>query len=376
MNKSHVDIDRFLPQGEMLRGFLEQPFLGKSDLVSLLRQRGVFVQGNDKKDTIPWITNLLVSPSEFDNLREAQTTKEDNPKVNTQTVNWDCDATLIDCVPDSFNINSVLDLEFSNFSVVGSPNFIPIKGDADHLRLDFEIERNDYSKNWANTKNIFQGSLELKKIREGKEVKLVVTHTASETKYVAAKATSGIIKHFKEKGRIAQNAEIKRIEFKDFTNSGRVHYFLSLTKNVSSALLYFEDIVDVGFSPDTNTKLPDSMQWMEKRIEGLKLKGKGLQHTLFVKDKALHPHIHLYQVLARYKFDYRGLTGKTVVSISFPEYGRSKDVTSELEVNVKNRFFDHALKHIGKDQIIKIILREFDKLKLASFDVLDSKYFA
>ena len=66
MNRSNVDIERFLPQGEMLRGFLEQPFLGKSDLSSLLKLRGVFVCQNEKRDTIPWITNLLISPAEFD----------------------------------------------------------------------------------------------------------------------------------------------------------------------------------------------------------------------------------------------------------------------------------------------------------------------
>ena len=145
-----ADIDRFLPHGEMLRGFLEQPFLVKSDLNSLLRQRGVFVHLNEKKDTIPWLTNLILSPLEFDHLREAQNTKEDNPKVNTQTINWISDKTLVESVPDNFNINSVLDLEFSNFTVKGSPNFIHVDGNADHLLLEFEIERNDYSKNWAN----------------------------------------------------------------------------------------------------------------------------------------------------------------------------------------------------------------------------------
>lgn len=335
-----VDIDRFLPHGEMLRGFLEQPFLGKSDLNTLLRERGVFVQQSDKKDTIPWITGLLISPLEFDQLRESQSTKEDSPKVNTQTIAWASETTLVESVPDNFDINSVLDLEFSNFAVKGSPNFIPVDGDADHLLLEFEIERNDYSKNWASAQNIFKGSLELKKVRQGKDVKLVVTHTANETKYVANKATSGIVRHFKDKKHVNATDEIKRIEFRLFSNPGRIHYFLSLTQKVNSSLLKFEDLVDVEFSPESASPesaspLPDKIKWMEKNIEDLKLNGKGLQNTLFVKDKDLHPFVHLYHVLAMYKFDHKGLIGKSVISIGFPEFGRSKELASELEVYIK-----------------------------------------
>ena len=376
MNKQPVDIDRFLPFGEMLRGFLEQPFLSKSDLGAMLRERGIYTYQSEKRDTIPWITNLLLSPIEFDRLREAQRTKEDNPKVNTQTIPWSSDSTLVESVPDNFDINSVLDLEFSNFSVVGSPNFIPVDGNSDHLLLEFEVERKDYSKNWASAENQFRGSLELKKIRQGSEVKLVVTHTANETKYVANKATSGIVRHFKEKKYVKPGDEIRKITFGLFTNPGRVHYLLSLTQNVSSSLFVFDDLVDVEFSPDTGSALPEKIKWMEKRIEDLKLNGKGLQNTLFVKDQSLHPHVHIYHVLSRYKFDYKGLLGKCVVSIGFPEYGRLKDATSELEVNVKSISFDQAPKHLTRSQVTKIILGEFDVLKLKCIDSMKPEQIA
>ncbi|MCI5190482.1 MAG: hypothetical protein D3905_11995 [Candidatus Electrothrix sp. AS4_5] len=374
MNQSPVDIDRFLPYGEMLRGFLEQPFLGKSDLNTLLRERGVFVHQNDKKHTIPWLTGLLISPLEFDQLREAQSTKEDNPKVNTQTINWASETSLVESVPDNFDINSVLDLEFSNFTVKGSPNFIPVDGDSDHVLLEFEIERNDYSQNWANAQNTFKGSLELKKVNQGNYVKLVVTHTANETKYVANKVTSGMVRHFKEKKHIGEKEAIKRIEFKLFSNVGRIHYFFSLTKKVNSLLLKFEDLVDVEFSPDPTSSLPEKIKWMEKNIEDLKLNGKGLKNTLFVKDKDLHPVVCLYHVLARYKFDHKGLMGNCVISIGFPEFGRSKKIESELEVNVKTISFKQPLKNITRGQMIKVILGELDELKQTCFDALKPEH--
>lgn len=109
-------------------------------------------------------------------------------------------------------------------------------------------------------------------------------------------------------------------------------------------------------------------------IEDLKLNGKGLQNTFFVKDPALHRFVHLYHMLAKYQFDYKGLSGKAVVSIGFPEFGRSKDTDSELEVNVKTLSFEQAPKTVTRSQMIKLILSEFDELKLNGFDLLQSEH--
>jgi hypothetical protein len=366
MNKEPVDIDRFLPYGEMLRGFVEQPFITKADLSDLLRRRGVFVNPNEKRETIPWLTGTLLSSDEFDTLRESQSTKEDNPKITTQTIPWASDVTLLDGIPDNFDINSVLDLEFSNFSVTGSPNFVPVDGDADYLLLEFEIERSDYSKNWASTQSSFKGSLELQKIRDGKDVKLVVTHTANETKYVATKAAQGLIRHFKEKNNVAESSDVERILFSRFDNAARVEYFLTLTRDVSSPILTFDDVVDIEFSPDSKSKLPDSMEWMESRIDDLKVNGKGLHETFFITNKAYHRFVHLYQMDTRYVFDYKGLNGKCVISAGFPGYGKSREDQAEFEVNVKSMSFETTPKTIAKSEVGKILLREFDRLKLES----------
>lgn len=366
MNKEPIDIDRFLPYGEMLRGFVEQPFVTKADLSDLLRRRGVFVNPNEKRETIPWLMGTLLSPDEFDTLRESQSTKEDNPKINTQTIPWSSDVALLDGVPDNFDINSVLDLEFSNFTVVGSPNFVPVDGDTDHLLLEFEIERSDYSKNWASTQSSFKGSLELQKIRDGKDVKLVVTHTANETKYVATKAAQGLVRHFKEKKHIAESSDVERILFGRFDNADRIEYFLSLTRDVSSIMLTFEDVVDIEFSPDSKSKLPDGMEWMERRIDDLKVNGKGLHETFFITNKDYHQFVHLYHMDTRYAFDYKGLKGNCVISAGFPEYGKHREAQAEFEVNVKSMSFKIPPKTIARTEVGKILLREFDRLKLES----------
>jgi hypothetical protein len=163
MKKEPDDIDQFLPCGEMLRGFMEQPFVNRDDLKKVLRNRGVFTSNVEKHDMIPILSATILSPSEFDYLRECQNSREDNPKIITQTIEWQSEDTLFESVPENFEINSFLDLEFSNYKVIGSPTFIPIEGNPNHIKIDFSIEREDLSKNWATNKSIFSGSLELKR---------------------------------------------------------------------------------------------------------------------------------------------------------------------------------------------------------------------
>lgn len=364
MNKSPVDIEKFLPYGEMLRGFAEQPFVSKTDISSLLKQRGIFINNNEKKDTIPWLMCILLSPDEFDSLRECQNTKEDNQKNNTQIISWSSELTLLDCFPDNFDINLLLDLEFSNFTLIGSPNFVPIDDEPDHLLLEFEIERRDFSKNWANTQSVFRGSLDIQKIDDGKFIKFFITHTSNETKYVATRVTKGLVKYFKERQYINQSADIESILFCQFSNDDRVKYFLSLTRDISSKILAFEDVVDIEFSPAPDLILPDEIKWMEEKIKDLRVNGKGLHEMFIMLNEKYHSYVHLYHIDAKYNFDLKGLKGKCIISIGFPEYSKTHDTKSELEVNIQNISLDNLAKNSNKNELSKAILREFDEIKL------------
>jgi len=300
MNKEPIDIDKILPFGEMLRGFMEQSFISKSDLKNTLRQRGVFTSSNEKQDSIPILVTTVLSSDEFDSLRECQNSKEDNPKVITQSVKWESSDSLLDSLPELFDINSILDLEFSNFSVAGSPNFVPIDGNPDHLKMEFDIEREDLARNWASNKSHFSGSLELQRVTSGSDVTksvlmLIITHTADETKYVGQKTTQSIVRHFKNK--VSESARIEKILFSKFSNSNRIKYFMSLTKEIKSEMFSFVDIVDIEFSPDKEKTLPESMQWMQKRIEDLKINGQTLHKTSFLGESDHHDYILLYKCI-------------------------------------------------------------------------------
>lgn len=48
MNAPHKDIDKIIPFGEFLRGFINQRYITAPDIARILRERGVFVFNQDK----------------------------------------------------------------------------------------------------------------------------------------------------------------------------------------------------------------------------------------------------------------------------------------------------------------------------------------
>ncbi|MBD1916871.1 MULTISPECIES: hypothetical protein [Cyanophyceae] len=369
MNKNPESIDKMLPHGEMLRTFMEQSFVGKGDLKNLLRNRGVFTFEAEKKDTIPILSLTLLSPGEFDYLRECQNTKEDNPKVITRTVRWESEDNIFSSCPGNFNVSAHLNLEFSNYQVVGDPILCPVDSDPEHVKMDFDIERKDLSKSWATDKSTFPGSVEFKKL-DNDEIKLTITYTSSETKQVASKLAENLVKEFKSKGHINSSTDVEKILFSSFTNPNRISYLLSLMRNCDSSMLEFIDVVDVGFSPEPGTNFPEKIDWMESKIEDLKLNGKELHDTFFLKDPKYHDCIHLYGIYAKFKFFVRGTSGKCVMSASFPDYERTKNLRSEMEIDIRSLSFDDPPRGGGSRVDIKqLLLRAMEEQKIKQFRV-------
>ncbi len=78
MNTEHKDIQKIVPYGEQLRGFANQKFISSAEIHRILKERGIFLLNQEKDFTVPILQTLLLSPSEFDKIREAFSQKEDN----------------------------------------------------------------------------------------------------------------------------------------------------------------------------------------------------------------------------------------------------------------------------------------------------------
>ena len=103
MNHEHKDIQKILPYGELLKGFVNQKFLASAELYRILKERGVFALNAEKDFTAPLLQTLLLSPKEFDKIRDAFSTREENKKVFSRDIQWEKDIQIFSS--DTLNIN-------------------------------------------------------------------------------------------------------------------------------------------------------------------------------------------------------------------------------------------------------------------------------
>ncbi|WP_210558270.1 MULTISPECIES: hypothetical protein [unclassified Pseudomonas] len=364
------NLDSILPQGEALRTYLIQPYIAKGDLKNVLRNRGVFLSEQDKEQSIPALTLSLIKPSEFSELQQAYSTKEDNPKITTQTIKWQGQSSLIESIPDEINVNKILDLDFENFKVLGAPDFYPVDGNPDIIRMDFTIERLDRSKSWAEARKNFKSSIEIKKNIAQDELIIISTHTAPETKLTNKTISKHLINHFKTNKQIDNDEKIKLIRFKDFTNENRFGYLLGLTQYSRMPTVSFIEIVDIGLAPDIERTLPNDLDWMKDRIRSLDLKGISLEESEFLSNPAYRPSLYLHRLDAKFRFSTSGLDGECVISLGFPEFSAGQNKDSEIELRIKTITFENIQRGMDKNEAKEKILKELEHEKIETFKTL------
>ena len=86
MEKINENINRFLPFEETLRTILQHPTISKNDLKELLRFKGIFVNDISDESTFPLILSSLLSPFEFQFLKEKLSSRDDREKTITRTL--------------------------------------------------------------------------------------------------------------------------------------------------------------------------------------------------------------------------------------------------------------------------------------------------
>jgi hypothetical protein len=368
MQQIPENLDLLLPFGETLRSFLEQPFITPSDLKHTLRARGVFQGRTEKRDTIPVLTCCLLSPAEFDELRQQQVTREDNQKTTTRTLAWNSARTVLDVIPSDLNLADFIDADFTNYKLIGSPRFVAVGGDPDALLFEFEIEREDLSKSWARTKSVFKGSLRIQKAGEGNRVKFVLTHTAEETREVNHRLVQRLHQHFKESGAVRADEEIDAIRFSSFDNEGRISFFRSLADKMQCSDFEFRKMTDLGACPEDQLPLPTNLKWMEDNVSSLSLNGQALQDTFFIKDKSCHRYLLFYAVDADLGFEYLGCIGTCSVRFEFPDFVSSKSRETEFQVNISALSVEPGGAAISKVELKEQLLQRLNDYKLKQFD--------
>lgn len=347
MKTQHKDIDKFLPYGELIRGFANQSYLSKSDLKKSLRKRGIFFTNSEKETLVPCISTLLLSPAEFDDLRTCQNTREDNIKKNTSRLEWNSDKSIIDTLTD-FSFQNIIPDDGINFWFNSEPSISVLDKNQNTIAIDYEIERHDLNKSWYESKNIFKGRIVVEKVDDN-EIKFIKSYTSFESNFVAENIQRSLVQHFKAINIVQEDKELKKILFGDFSNEDSIVFFYRLSSYMQNSIYFtFKDIINMEFKPDDNVPLPKQIDWMENK-SALKLKGNQIHDTFFIREKEYHPNLQFWEMESSFDFTYQQHKGSCNVVFSFRDFP-TKGNNAEFEINISNFSLENGSDYSTKDK--------------------------
>ncbi len=364
MNIEHRDIDKFIPYGEALRGFVNQKFITAPVVQSILKERGIFVLNADKDYMVPIMQTLLLSPTEFDKIREAFARKEDNEKKISREISFSANATLYQSDIMQMNVEDFLKQQLPTCKIKQAIRFVQTNNNPNHLTAKFTLIRNDINKCWYEQTNEFSGSVEI--INENGKGAIRITHTSSETKDLAEYIVKNQIRQYKDKGLLKEDANPQKILFSTFTNTTRFVFFFRLTTNIeNNGIFTFVDIKDISIKPQEECVLPEEILWMEN-IQRLIISGKSLSEKAFMKEEKIYRNLELWNIEATFEYDYKGQKGSVCICFGFPDYN-SKGGNAEFEVNIKSIVPEKSLSAKEKRDLKSKLLSVMDNQKLTVY---------
>ncbi|WP_268624992.1 hypothetical protein [Paenibacillus alvei] len=367
--RQKLNIDTILPFGDNLRPLLaSSSALTDSDLKSFLAMKGIYISSTDKEKTIPLITMSLLSPPEFEELREKQKDKESTVKRRNRELEWITNDSLFAALKNTDLPIKNMVSKNSNYEIRNIGTLKPVNGDFNHLSVEYEIERTDRTKDWVTQHSNHKGQIELKLSDDKKRLKVAMEHTADETHEVNEKCMKHLREHLLLNNYIS-NKKVQSIAFSDFDNSKRVKFFLNLLNSQldHSGTFEFSQITNVEISIDTEATLPDKIKWMEDKIENMKLKGKAIHETDLLKDPQYHQALILSAVRANYNFKSIASKGSCTFEFGFPSRGNIPNANTEFVYKLLNFNFESDTK--SKQKVQGFLYAKFDDFKTNAFSI-------
>ena len=359
MNAPHKDIDKIIPFGEFLRGFINQRYITATDIARILRERGIFVFNQDKDYMVPIMQNLLLSPAEFDKVRESFSEKEDNEKKFSREITWAKNAKIFDPELLFVSLDEVMRTKLPTCKLRKPVSFVQLDNNPNHIIASFELERHDMNKSWYEQTNLFHGSIEF--INDNGKGHVRITHTAPETKDLAEEILNIQVKRYKQKGTIPLEVTPKKILFSEFTNETRFIFFYRLTTHLQNDIFSCENIKDISIKPEEDYFLPEGISWMN-RMKKILISGDSLDKTFFMSEKSYHSSLVLWSIEAVFSFDYKGEKGTITICLGFPDYNK-KMHNAEFEITIRSLNIKNRLTSKAKKTLESKLLSEMDKQK-------------
>ncbi len=336
MQTIHTSVKKILACGESMRDFLAQPYVSAGDIKGILRRHGFFLSDYEKEHSIPYMSRLILAPSEFEELVEKQRTKEDRTKVTSSEIAIVEGTDLRNILTAVQDPSELLDLDSRNIEIEHIEG--PVFENDQRARYEFTLTRHEIKNNWHNQPQ-FQGKIEVELDKATNVVTFRRIRTSAETGAVASAFIRKQKAQFRSLGIVADKTE-REVTFGSFSNEQRAQFLFSLAESLPANGLEFDSIPDIDIAPDPKQKpFPEntSVDWMRANIKSAKLAG-NIHETAFVRDDTLYKYLVYSSIQVTFKFSLRGAVGSLRVRYHFPAERGTGEIasTAELEIDIES----------------------------------------
>ncbi|MBC1290846.1 GapS4b family protein [Listeria booriae] len=368
--KELTNVDTLLPSGDSLRTLIaSSSHLTDSNLKNLLSQKGIYINPSERSKTVPLILMSLLSPAEFEYLREKQKDKESSIKWRSREVGFEIEEneSLLTVFRDLPSLNTgALSAKHTNYEVINLNSFTPIEGDANHLSMGYSIERTDRTKDWVEQQSIHEGEIEVVLSNNRDSLKVIMNHTADETQDVNEEYFKQISSYLLDKQRVGTEAP-RKITFEGFNNSSRVKFLLHCLNGEfeETGTLEFKKITYIDIILDKHEVLPDQINWMEGHISNMNFMGESLQETILLADSNNHGALIISNIRAVFKFKTQSSEGECTFDFGF---GTKKNKIPRADSEFMFRLVNISkLKNVNAQAVKKTVYSAFDTIKTTAY---------
>lgn len=361
MRQDHKDIKCFIPFGESIRGFANQQFISTAEINRILRERGIFALNQGKDYTTPILQTLLLSPKEFDELADAYRYREDSFKTISREIIWENNVNLSSINNLPVDVENFIKKHIPTCKLQSPIRFVNVDNNPNHIKTDFTIQRNDINKAWYEQTNVFSATVEF--INDNGRGRVIIKHTAPETKELAEQIVNVKIGQFKDNNIMSKKNKPKQILFSEFENSERFAFFYRLTTMMEgNEYITCKDIKDISIKPDDLCEvLPEGIDWM-KRMKKIIISGDSLGQTFFMKETKFHNSLILWNIDALFDYNYKGEKGSFTACLGFSDYAK-KGNGSEFEIVISTLSNEKTIDSKNRKKLISELQALLDNQK-------------
>jgi|GEM_PF-356511 len=367
-----VDTGAILPYGEYLRGLLQNSLITDAQLRILLREKGIYFCESTKEKMVPVLSSLLLSPKEFDLLKEHQRTKEDREKRHESRFKTESKISTEKLKQSlkSFNLNDLDTNKFNKNYKYKNPN-VTFEEDKEkkQLTLTYTIERYQRNKSFSEQVEFFRGTVILDCNKGNLEIITKNISTAKETLGINRNIINHIKNKLVENKIISATTKEEKILMNEMSNEEIIQFLLAFTDNTKFENIKFVDIKSIDIEIDNAVSLPDEsdIKWMENKINNLKLDGKKIEEIELLTDNTNHKYLKCWGLVAVFKYDNATGKGSSIVELRFNPTNKN-----EFFIQINSSKFD---KKLYKEKSIEdMILFDIDNVKYQKHkEIMDQK---